>query len=296
MNLPGKPKVCPGASFFVGRIEGTMEQAASRKDGKQMQTTAVAVAKPNREPARRKLVGLRMDEGYMVHPFDADHGVRTSGLVVGRNLKSGHKNDRHSTAYYGIAPSVFRSLMSRWRRTTPLAPLSDYTFIDLGAGMGRAMMLASELPFRAVVGVEMHPTLAGIARRNLTKWRKSGRAAAPIRLHEGDAVDYKLPDGPCAVFLFNPFGAPVLKRLAEGWELQWGCHPGKVDVLYVNHEHELALRMRLGWTRLFAGEVLRSPEDLEAERRILNHQPDGEYAATGWEDCSIFRWGGQVGC
>lgn len=253
-----------------------------RADGKQ-QTT-------QQQRSRRRLVGLRVGEGYMLHPFDQEYGVRTSGLVAGRNLKTGHASDRHNTAYYGVAPSVFHDLVARWRSIKPLAPLSEYTFVDVGAGMGRAMMLASLMPFRSVIGVEMHPTLAGMARRNLTLWRKQQKPLAPLRLLCRDAVDYVLPPGPCVLFLFNPFGAPVLRKLANVWEKEFARRECPLDLLYVNHEHELALRQRLGWTRLFAGEVRRSPEDTEAERRILNNQPDGEYAATSWEDCSIFRW------
>lgn len=241
---------------------------------------------------RKKLPGLRLDEGYMQHPFDAEHGVRTSGLVVGRALKTGRANDRHITAYYGVAPSVFQGILARWRRFKIVAPLSDYTFVDLGAGMGRALLLASEYGFRQCVGVEMHPTLAGIARRNIALWRKAGRAEAPLRMLCRDAVEYTLPKGPCVLFLFNPFGAPVLKRLLQQWEPQLRGREGHVALLYVNHEQKNTLRCQPGWTRLFDGPIRRSRADAIADREILNHQPDGEYAAANWEDCSIYRWTG----
>ena len=50
-------------------------------------------------------------EGFTLHPFDAKHGVQTSGLIPGRYLKTGHTHDRHSTAYFGVAPSVFQALL-----------------------------------------------------------------------------------------------------------------------------------------------------------------------------------------
>ena len=76
--------------------------------------------------------------------------------------------------------------------------------------MGRALLLAAEFPFRAVVGVELNPTLARIGRTNMALWRKAGRARAPMRMICRDAAEFELPPGPCVVFLFNPFGAPVL--------------------------------------------------------------------------------------
>ena len=123
------------------------------------------------QPMRRLLPGLAVGDGYMRHPFDLEFGMRTSGLVAGRNLKSGHRHDRHNTAYYGVAPSVFQGLVARWRRSRPAAPIDEFAFVDVGAGMGRAVLLASELSFREVVGVELNPALARIARKNVGAWR-----------------------------------------------------------------------------------------------------------------------------
>lgn len=224
--------------------------------------------------------------------------MRTSGLVAGRNLKTGRRNDRHATAYYGVAPSVFRALLVRWRRFKAVAPLDSYTFVDLGAGMGRALLLAAEFPFRAVIGVEMHPALTRIGRRNLAKWRAAGRACAPMRMVQCDAVEFPLPPGPCVVFLFNPFAAPVLRRVLRGWtrELSRSLRgrQGQLDILYVNNEQDRVLATEPGFVRLFAGAVRRSPADAAADRRILTSQPDAEYAATAWEDCSIYRWMGKA--
>jgi SAM-dependent methyltransferase len=239
--------------------------------------------------ARRLLPGLARKDGYTEHPFDAEFGVRTSGLVAGRHLKSGHKHDRHATAYYGVAPSVFQALVRRWRKSNPTAPLHETTFVDLGAGMGRAVLLASELGFAAAVGVELHPTLARIARGNMRIWRAAGRERGPMRIVEGDAVEFALPAGPVLVFLFNPFGATVLRRLLKGWRTRPASHADGVDLLYVNNEQEGVLEGERGWKRLYLGKVLRSRADAIADHRIMANQPDGEYASANHEDCSIWR-------
>lgn len=238
----------------------------------------------------RRLPGLTVADGLMKHPFDATYGVRTSGLVAGRHLKSGHRNDRYATAYYGVAPSVFAALVRRWKRTRPAMRIEDFTFVDLGAGMGRAVLLAAEMPFREVIGVELHPTLARIARRNLTKWRALGRVRTKTRVVCRDAVEFKLPAGPCLVFLFNPFGAPVLRRLLKQEAADLAQRPRAFDLLYVNNEQEGELERHRGFRRLFLGQVRRSRADAIADHAILANQPDGEYAASNYEDCSIWRW------
>lgn len=229
----------------------------------------------------------------MRHPFDEANGVRTSGLIAGRHLKSGHRHDRHATAYYGVAPSVFEALVRRWRRFGPAAPVKEATFVDIGAGMGRALLLAARRPFRAVVGVELNPTLVRIARRNLALWRRSGRARAPMRMICGDAAEFAFPPGPCVAFLFNPFGAAVMRRVLKNIVANFAGRPGELDILYVNNEQESVLEMHRGFVRLFQGEVPRSRADAVADHRILANQPEGEYAFAKFEDCSIWRWKGR---
>jgi hypothetical protein len=242
---------------------------------------------------RRRLPGLTKKDGLIRHPFDLEFGVRTSGLVAGRHLGSGHRNDRHVTAYYAVAPSVFQDMIARWRRCRPFAPIDQYTFIDLGAGMGRGLLLAAAYPFRAVVGVEIHPTLARIARKNLALWRAAGATRVPMRMFCRDALEFPLPTGPCVVFLFNPFGGPVLRRLLSAWRRSLADRPGHLDILYVNDEQKNVIRREPGFERLFHGPIRRSHGDAVADRTILTSQPDAEYAAPGWEDCSIYRWAGQ---
>jgi len=241
---------------------------------------------------RRLLPGLSVRDGLTLHPFDAEFGVRTSGLVAGRHLKSGHQHERHVTAYYGVAPSVFQSLVKRWQRSAMAAPIAATTFVDLGAGMGRAVLLASEFGFKAVVGVELHPVLARIARKNVNIWRTAGRKRASIRIVEGDAAEFALPDGPVVVFMFNPFGAPVMRRLLKNWRKPLAARAGGVGLLYVNNEQESVLVGQRGWTRLYLGKVRRSKTDAIADHKIMANQPNGEYASSNWEDCSIWRWTG----
>ena len=241
----------------------------------------------------RLLPGLAVKDGLIRHPFDLEFGTRTSGLIAGRHLSAGHRSDRHVTAYYAIAPSVFQGILVRWRRSKPIAPIDAYTFIDLGAGMGRALLLATEYPFHAALGIEQHPTLVRIARRNLALWRAASRISLPTRVYCRDAINFPLPLGPCLIFLFNPFGAPVLRRLLRSWKQSTAQRTSPVDILYVNDEQRNVLACEPGIERLYRGQIRRSEADAAADRKILLNQPGGEYAAPGWEDCSIYRWRGR---
>jgi SAM-dependent methyltransferase len=84
----------------------------------------------------------------------------------------------------------------------------DFTFIDLGCGKGRTLLVASALGFRQVVGVDFVAELVEIARANLAKM---GVANADVLY--GDAADFDFPDGGLVVYLGNPFTQEVMRRV-----------------------------------------------------------------------------------
>ena len=238
----------------------------------------------------RRLKGLTVKDGFMRHPFDVQNGVETSGLVHGRDLVTGHPHDQHSTAYYGIAPSVLEQLCARWRSCSLIAPPEDYSFIDIGAGMGRGLLIASRMRFREVIGVELHPTLAAQAKDNIDRWEVSGRARCPMNIVCEDAAEFKFPANPCVVYFFNPFREPVLKKFLRHVQEIFENRPGQLDMIYANDELHDTIVKNAGWAELWRGKIPLSEEDEIADRSILDHQLDGEYAWSTDEPCSIYRW------
>jgi SAM-dependent methyltransferase len=217
----------------------------------------------------------------LVHPFDLRYGVDTSGLIGGGDLRTGHKNDVFNTAYYGMAPSRFRQVMTDWLSDDDHAAVADYSFVDIGCGKGRAVMMASEFPFRQAIGVELNASLAKIAEENVAAWTAAGRAVCPMQIVCQDASEFMFPDGPCLLYLFNPFAAPVLKRLIESINAEFATRPGKMDLIYFNPESGHLLEAHEGFKLLWAGTVQMTEEDAEAD-----------YVASPDDLCSIYRWVG----
>ncbi len=96
----------------------------------------------------------------------------------------------------------------------PIAP-ETATFVDVGSGMGRMVILAARRPFRRIVGVEISPALHEIARANLARYDDPRRQCRDIRLVRADASAFEYPGGDLAVYLYNPFRANVLEALLE---------------------------------------------------------------------------------
>jgi SAM-dependent methyltransferase len=78
-------------------------------------------------------------------------------------------------------PSVLRQILDRLQ-----LDFEEYTFIDLGSGKGRALLIASE--FRAVAGVELSPRLHAIAVENFARCRGLAQRCRNVRSIEGDAT------------------------------------------------------------------------------------------------------------
>jgi SAM-dependent methyltransferase len=225
-----------------------------------------------------------------VHPFDRMYGTDTGGLISHDDLLTGHANDVHITAYYAVAQSILDGLIDLWQQTQPPFAIDRYTFLDVGAGKGRAMMIASLHPFRQVTGIELNPKLAAINRNNLRLFATqpvSGQLA-PANLIEGDALEAPLPSTPTVVFLFHPFEAPVLRRFLARAKQHFAERPGALDILYVNAEHAAVLDRDPAFTRLFNGLVPMSPHDHLADLAEIAQQK--EYGSTGDEFCTIFRF------
>jgi len=173
---------------------------------------------------------------HALHPFDLKYGTDTGGYLRPDEIGSGGIHDAMNNGYSAVAPSVFREACRRWRETLPssAARLEAYTFVDVGAGKGRALLLAAELPFRKVIGVELNEALARIARKNITLWKHLARSRAIIRVMHEDAAEFRWPRTPLLVYLNNPFDCALVELLASRIATAAASGPGLVDLLYVN--------------------------------------------------------------
>jgi SAM-dependent methyltransferase len=174
----------------------------------------------------------------LTHPFDKKYGTDTSGYLTPEDLVTGRDHDSLNYGYSAIAPSVFREACRRWQANLPAVAgrIEAYSFVDVGAGKGRAVLLAAELPFRKIVGIELNPHLAKIAQHNVERWRRVGRSQSDerIRMIQADALEFRWPRHPLLVYLYNPFECSLVAKLME--KLAASCRSASplVDLLYMN--------------------------------------------------------------
>lgn len=151
--------------------------------------------------------------------FDVVHGIDTCTRIDLWKLNIPSPDWRAGSRYQPVSVEAFDDAMAH----LPIDP-SQYTFIDLGSGKGRVLILAFERGFRRVIGVEFSAELCTAAKNNLAA---TGLTAEVV--HQS-ATEFVFPNEPTVVFLYNPFGpsilTPVLNHLHRG-----------TYVVYVNPEY-----------------------------------------------------------
>ncbi|HEY3519171.1 MAG TPA: class I SAM-dependent methyltransferase [Gammaproteobacteria bacterium] len=149
------------------------------------------------------------------HPFDVAHGLDTSGYLPAAQCAPGDAAMASEiTCYGGSQPSIVRAVLAR------LPVREQYAFVDLGCGKGRPLAVASEFPFRRIVGIEIAPELAAVARSNAAILASRHPDRRPIEIEIGDATTPTPPGEHVVYFMYHAFGEAFTTKLVESIEIQ----------------------------------------------------------------------------
>lgn len=110
-------------------------------------------------------------------------------------------------------------------------------FVDVGCGKGRVLCCACRLVLRKVVGIEVNPVLVDLARRNASVVRGQ-RSLVEVLEMPAEEYDYSDATG---IYLYNPFGAPIMEKVCSRIDESCRRHPRKVQLVYANPLHENCL-------------------------------------------------------
>jgi hypothetical protein len=157
--------------------------------------------------------------------FDLRFGVETTSRVTIAAIPIVGTNRGFAEGYMptpiGMTRRILRRLEARCR---------DCVFVDFGSGKGRVLLLASDLPFRRVIGIEFAPQLHLVAERNIERYPSRCRRAEAVC---DDAAAYEIPKEPCILFFANPFAAGVLRKIAARMSRSIQDDPRHITVVYV---------------------------------------------------------------
>ena len=205
------------------------------------------------------------------HPIDRIFGIHTSGIVPVEEIHSDPRLRSLIIFYTGSQPSIVR------RGVSALGEIGDYTFVDLGCGKGRATTVASEFPFRHVIGVELSAALAATARANAATIRRRFPDRPRVTIIEANVVDFPLPPGKLVFFNYHAFGPELVAQLVARFEaaLASGELPHMFFVYY-NPVHPEAFDASPALARFYV-------EQIPYDKSEIGFGPDRDDVVAIWQ-------------
>ncbi len=174
-------------------------------------------------PERRRL-------RYGDADYDWEHRVNTTSAAVGwrdRLLGVFH------SPYQPTEASLFHEMLDGLQQQAQL-DFGIFTFIDIGSGKGRTLLMASDYAFRRIMGVELLPALHRAAEENLSKYQSASQKCFVLEAICADASEFSFPAEPLVLYLFNPLPEAGLKKMVANLEEGLRSHPRAVYVIYHN--------------------------------------------------------------
>ena len=173
------------------------------------------------------------DRTAQADAFDGNYGTETSGMrEIGTLDVVSAAAARYAVRYDPSNPQVVRTLIS-----TLQIDYSRFTFIDFGSGKGRALLVAAGFPFKEVIGVEFSRELHEVALKNIARFPRNETHAGIVRSIHDDASAYEPPRSDLVCYFYNPFGAPVMERVATRLATLHERYGYRVVIIYVDPRH-----------------------------------------------------------
>jgi Histone methylation protein DOT1 len=208
------------------------------------------------------------------HPFDASFGVETSGSVPAADCAPDPAMAAHMSPYGGSQPSIVRTALAS------LPAHDQYIFVDLGCGKGRPLLVATEFPFRRIVGIEIAPRLAAIARENAARFAARFPTRTSVEVIIGDATLVPVTGGRVVFFMYHPFERALVSALVE--HLERLCADGLEHAFFVyyNPVHGYVLDQSARFSRWSATEVAYATGE-------LGYGPDLSDTVVVWQTVPV---------
>lgn len=180
--------------------------------------------------------------------WDREHGVDTSGRVDVDEISAPEHEKEGAGRYEPTPPECFSYLLGQ----AQLGPFESYTFIDLGSGKGRIVILAGLAGFRKAIGVELGEELHAIACRNFKAMEARLHAAQLVALR-ADVRTFDFPPEPTVCFLNNSFRAAVLDSVLDKVEASLAERPRPFTLIYYHPDHSDRIEERPVWETIGKG-------------------------------------------
>ena len=174
--------------------------------------------------------------------WDREHGVDTSGRVDVDEMSAPEHEKEGAGRYEPTPAECFTYMLDEAK----LGPVESYSFVDLGSGKGRVVILAALAGFRKAIGVELGEELHAVACRNFEVMGARLKECRIVALR-ADARSFDFPSEPTVCFLNNSFRAGVLDTVLDNIEASLAGRPRPFTLIYYHPDHAERIERRPIW-------------------------------------------------
>ena len=151
--------------------------------------------------------------------FDLFYNVETQ-LRIGESSKL---NNHYAPTYYSVIKESFRSIKDR----------NKLTFIDVGCGKGKVLLVASDFGFKEIIGIELSKKLLITCKINLNNYKKLKVKKKSIKLININATKYKITNENVFYF-FDPFSKIILDNFLKKILESFKKNKRKIYIIFAN--------------------------------------------------------------
>jgi SAM-dependent methyltransferase len=188
--------------------------------------------------------------------FDRERGIETAAEMPLETVGVPQADvERGNGVYRPLTEALFRSAIAAIR-----IDVTKFTFVDIGSGKGKVLFMAADLPFKRIVGIEYASGLHEVAVRNVAAYRSPIQKCKEIVPIHADALEYKLPDGPLVLFIFNALDKPTMRSLLKKLDLDAASEQDRAIFLFYTNVRTVAE----------IGNVFTGLQNLRIVRRMRN--------------------------
>ena len=204
-------------------------------------------------------IPIKMVDNLAMHSerhFDRRYNVNTVGKILPLTFKDNQEKGSRELIWY--EPCSIKHL-GAGIKAMQIVP-SNWTFVDVGAGLGRVPFVAATHGFRRTIGIEIDQSLYELSLSNLSSFNSSERDT--VSFVNADALEYKFPiDEDLVIFMFTPFHGRTFEVFVERlldqkktnsrrWMLMYyGNNASNLSVLRANLGGEMEVDLPMAYTR-----------------------------------------------
>ncbi|OZV70062.1 SAM-dependent methyltransferase [Winogradskyella aurantia] len=178
------------------------------------------------------------------HYFDWKYGIDTKTWVSHKDLIAENDLAKHSGQYQPNCALVVKKVLRK------LQLPKDQTFIDIGSGKGRIIILAAKYGFKTIKGIELSSNLSSIAESNIETFITKTGNPARIQIINKDATKHKFDVMDSVIFMYNPFNGIVFEKVIDNIKQSLQKYPRQMTIIYMNPTEREMLESKLEFSSI----------------------------------------------